>query len=63
MEGRAWESSLEKCSADMGENLKALWSIWVPAQLVNFSVVPVHLRVPFGERCLAAWRAAGCSGG
>ena len=23
--------------------------VWVPAQLVNFSVVPMHLRIPFGE--------------
>lgn len=31
----------------MWENLKALWAVWVPSQLINFSVVPLHLRVPF----------------
>lgn len=31
------------------ENCKALWMIWVPAQMVNFTVVPLHLRIPFGE--------------
>mmetsp|Transcript_7269 Transcript_7269/g.15867 ORF Transcript_7269/g.15867 Transcript_7269/m.15867 type:complete len:238 (+) Transcript_7269:230-943(+) len=47
MEGRDPRYSLEKCKNEMWENLKALWAVWVPAQLVNFSVVPLHLRVPF----------------
>lgn len=34
----------------MEEDLKALWKIWVPATLVNFAFMPMHLRIP----CVAA---------
>src|SRR5690349_13067821 len=49
VEGRSPSSIFEKYQADLWDNCKALWTIWVPAQLVNFSVVPRHLRIPFGE--------------
>lgn len=50
MAGQPWQVSLDKYAEDLWPNLKALWMLWVPAQLVNFSVVPMHLRIPFGER-------------
>lgn len=49
MEGRAVVDSLTNAFYDMPENVKALWALWVPAQLINFSVVPLHLRIPFGR--------------
>jgi hypothetical protein len=55
IEGSTVSSSLSKCSNDMFENLKALWMIWVPAQLFNFSFVPVHLRVPFVAGVSFVW--------
>ena len=27
--------------------LQRYWSVWFPAQMITFSVVPLHLRVPF----------------
>mmetsp|Transcript_8372 Transcript_8372/g.20845 ORF Transcript_8372/g.20845 Transcript_8372/m.20845 type:complete len:245 (-) Transcript_8372:771-1505(-) len=47
MAGEAPAESLGKYKVDAWENMKALWAVWVPAQLVNFSVVPMHLRIPF----------------
>lgn len=47
MQQRAPSESLKLCYEDMWENLKALWAVWVPAQLINFSIVPMHLRIPF----------------
>lgn len=47
IEGSPVSSSLSKCYDDMYENLTALWTIWVPAQMINFSFVPLHLRVPY----------------
>lgn len=47
MEGQTASASLKSCSEDMPENLKSLWALWVPAQLINFTFVPVHLRIPF----------------
>jgi hypothetical protein len=49
VEGRPLSESLADYREHLWENCKALWTIWVPAQLVNFSVVPLHLRIPFGE--------------
>jgi hypothetical protein len=49
VEGRSPAAIFERYRNELWENCKALWTIWVPAQLVNFSVVPRHLRIPFGE--------------
>ena len=43
--GRQWE----KYHDEIWESLKALWSVWVPSQLVNFAFVPRHFRVPWGD--------------
>jgi Mpv17 / PMP22 family len=55
--GAQWE----KYHDEIWESLKALWSVWVPSQLVNFAFVPRHFRVPWGAAdgnsccCLLAW--------
>jgi len=46
-EDRPLASSYVKYKEDLWENCKALWALWVPAQLVNFALVPRHLRIPF----------------
>lgn len=37
----------EKYKTELWDSVKALWSIWVPAQLVNFAFVPRYLRIPY----------------
>jgi protein Mpv17 len=54
VEGRSPAAIFERYRNELWENCKALWTIWVPAQMVNFSVVPRHLRIPFGESAAAA---------
>jgi protein Mpv17 len=54
VEGSSPAAVFERYRTELWENCKALWTIWVPAQLVNFSVVPRHLRIPFGESAAAA---------
>ena len=49
MDNQSIVSSLQQCYTDMPVNLRALWMVWVPAQLINFSLVPMHLRIPYGE--------------
>jgi hypothetical protein len=39
------------------EDLPAIWSLWVPAQLVNFGFSPLWLRVPFVAVVSAIWTA------
>ena len=52
MEKRPLGNTLNKCRTEMWENLKSLWMVWVPFQIINFSVVPLHLRIPYGKEGL-----------
>lgn len=49
VEGRPLSDSMADCREHLWDNCKALWMIWVPAQMVNFTIVPLHLRIPFGR--------------
>ena len=55
--------SLRSCRTVWLSDIKACWAIWVqPARLLNFSVMPVGLRVhfvafvSFGYTCHISWR-------
>jgi predicted amino acid-binding ACT domain protein len=52
---------LSRCLADyrvnMREDLLALWKIWVPATLINFAFMPMHLRIPFTAGVSLLWTA------
>ena len=37
------------------DDLKALWSIFVPTSIIQFSMMPMHLRVPFTATVGFAW--------
>lgn len=55
VEGRPMTESINDYREHLWENCKALWMIWVPAQMVNFTVVPLHLRIPFVAGVSFAW--------
>lgn len=40
---------------NMKEDLLALWKIWVPATMVNFAFMPMHLRIPFVAGVSLLW--------
>mmetsp|Transcript_1488 Transcript_1488/g.2019 ORF Transcript_1488/g.2019 Transcript_1488/m.2019 type:complete len:215 (+) Transcript_1488:121-765(+) len=44
-----WPHSYEDC--------KALWTIFIPVSIIQFSVMPVHLRVPFNATVGFLWCA------
>lgn len=46
---------LSDCRNNMVEDLQALWKIWVPAMLVNFAFMPMHLRIPFVAGVSLLW--------
>lgn len=46
-EGKSPAEGLAAYSANCTEDWKALWSVWIPAQMVNFAFVPRHLRIPY----------------
>lgn len=41
--------------ANMKEDLLALWKIWVPAMIINFSFMPMHARIPFAAGVSLLW--------
>lgn len=44
--GQPLSSAVTKYKTEIWDSLKALWGVWVPAQLFNFAIVPRHLRIP-----------------
>lgn len=49
------EHAYNKWRNEIWDSCKALWTLWVPAQVINFAFVPRYLRVPFGASALAAF--------
>ena len=49
------ESAASRLKAEGWECLKANWSIWIPAQIFNFTFVPMHLRIPFVSTTSFGW--------
>ena len=45
------QHAYDKWRNEIWDSCKALWMLWVPAQIANFAFVPRYLRVPFGEAC------------
>lgn len=54
LEGRPGDA-LAKVKADLPTALCANWALWVPANFVNFRVVPPHLQVLFANAVALAW--------
>ena len=46
---------MEKYKTEIWDSVKALWAVWVPAQLINFSFVPRHLRIPYVAAVSFGW--------
>lgn len=46
---------LERYKTNITQDMINCWKLWVPFQAINFSVVPVHLRVPFAAGVSFVW--------
>lgn len=55
IDGRTPESAFRRCEERYREVLLSSWAIWIPTQLLNFTFVPLHLRVPFGYGATFVW--------
>jgi len=53
--GKPLSTAVEKYKTEIWASLKALWGVWVPAQLVNFAFVPRHLRIPYVAAVSFGW--------
>lgn len=55
MEGKPISVAVTKYRTEIWDSVKALWSVWIPAQIVNFGVVPRHLRIPYVAAVSFGW--------
>ena len=46
---------LSKYANNYAEDLPALWKLWLPATIINFSVMPMHLRIPWVASTSLIW--------
>jgi protein Mpv17 len=46
---------IERYKTNVTTDMVNCWKLWVPAQIVNFSLVPVHMRVPFAAGVSFVW--------
>lgn len=46
---------LQEYQRNMSEDLQALWKIWVPATMINFAFMPMHMRIPFVAGVSLLW--------
>jgi protein Mpv17 len=47
--------SMKDYKANFKHDMLSMWQVWIPAQLVNFSLVPLHLRMPYVTCVSFAW--------
>lgn len=48
---------VRKYMANAHEDVPAIWSVWIPAQFINFGFSPMWFRVPFVAFVSAFWTA------
>lgn len=40
---------------NISSDLLAMWKLWIPAQMVNFTFIPIHYRMPFITSVSFGW--------
>jgi hypothetical protein len=48
---------MRKYRLNLYDDIRAIWSVWVPAQFINFAFSPMWFRVPFVACVSAFWTA------
>lgn len=47
--------TVAKFKKNIVDDMISMWQLWLPAQLINFSCVPIHMRMPFVTSVSFAW--------
>jgi protein Mpv17 len=55
VEGASFEQSVLNYKNNFRDDVLSLWKVWLPAQMFNFSCLPIHLRMPFITSVSFAW--------
>ncbi len=55
VQGDKISNSYEKYKTNLLADVKSMWQVWLPAQMINFGYIPIHLRMPFITFVSFAW--------
>lgn len=59
IKGYLENQSMNKVIDTYNENIKndmiAMWKVWLPAQMINFTFIPIHFRMPFITSVSFGW--------
>jgi hypothetical protein len=55
VEGGPLSDGIKKYKMNFKEDLIAIWSVWIPAQFINFAFCPMWMRVPYVACVSAFW--------
>jgi len=55
LEGQSLEQTVATYKKNIKSDLIAMWQIWLPTQMFNFTFVPLHLRMPFIASVSFGW--------
>jgi protein Mpv17 len=55
IDGTPMTETVTKYKSNITEDMISMWKLWLPAQMVNFSCVPIHMRMPFITCVSFAW--------
>jgi hypothetical protein len=55
VDGQPINDSFNRFRNNLRDDIVSMWKVWLPAQLVNFSCVPVYMRMPFITCVSFAW--------
>lgn len=53
--GGSVQKGLGKYANNCQEDLLALWKLWVPSTIINFALMPMHLRIPWVASTSLIW--------
>ena len=55
VKGNPPQAGLDLYAKNYKEDLVALWKLWVPSTIINFSLMPMHLRIPWVASTSLIW--------
>lgn len=55
LENQSTNTVLQTYNENIKSDMIAMWKVWFPAQMINFTFVPVHFRMPFITSVSFGW--------
>jgi hypothetical protein len=55
LENKTVDETVANYKKNINDDLIAMWKIWLPAQMINFLYVPLHMRMPFIASVSFGW--------